>query len=191
MVFQSRWHTVFSTCVEVILRLALQESHLSSILHVCGGDPSMLLSGCKNIEYSPRVWRWSSVGLCDSRITCVFSTCVEVIPMVTTALKQAISILHVCGGDPHQSPRSHYQFWYSPRVWRWSLSIVMWSKRLEVFSTCVEVIPITKHSEAVTPSILHVCGGDPVSTYLAFSWFKYSPRMWRWSCFHIPCIQLI
>ena len=75
---------------------------------------------------------------------------------------------------------------YSPRVWRWSC--FDWRIELQdlVFSTCVEVIPITKHSEAVTPSILHVCGGDPVSTYLAFSWFKYSPRMWRYCYIGIP-----
>ena len=47
----------------------------------------------------------------------------------------------MCGGDP--LPRTHFTYCIS------------------VFSTCVEVIPITANVPEVETSILHVCGGDP------------------------------
>ena len=50
---------VFSTCVEVILRLILLTEFTESILHVCGGDPLAV----------------AILGV----ITVVFSRCVEVI----------------------------------------------------------------------------------------------------------------
>ena len=56
---KSTTNSVFSTCVEVIL--VLHKDHLQSrrILHVCGGDPNPSMQGDWDLEYSPRVWRWS------------------------------------------------------------------------------------------------------------------------------------
>ena len=71
---------VFSTYVEVILRPLLQTPRMSSILHVCGGDP---------------------LGFDDSWAKkAVFSTYVEVILETPKETISLVSILHVCGGDP-------------------------------------------------------------------------------------------
>ena len=51
--------TVFSTCVEVILLVAVSLTLTCCILHVCGGDPSFRWKILLRISYSPRVWRWS------------------------------------------------------------------------------------------------------------------------------------
>ena len=72
--------SVFSTCVEVILRDGVALKLLKSILHVCGGDPNRIRA--------------------DRKIDSVFSTCVEVILTLPSLLKLARCILHVCGGDP-------------------------------------------------------------------------------------------
>ena len=55
-----------------------------------------------------------------------------------------------------------------------------------VFSTCVEVIlfPHTLHSADL--SILHVCGGDPISSSSYKNINMYSPRMWRYCYIGIP-----
>ena len=37
--------------------LSLVMMQLLSILHVCGGDPSLLLTVVRANEYSPRMWR--------------------------------------------------------------------------------------------------------------------------------------
>ena len=50
---------VFSTYVEVILRYHLLQCLFQSILHVCGGDPTIINNAISVIMYSPRMWRWS------------------------------------------------------------------------------------------------------------------------------------
>ena len=50
---------VFSTCVEVILIGRIQGFVHVGILHVCGGDPMLVLARKDSLVYSPRVWRWS------------------------------------------------------------------------------------------------------------------------------------
>ena len=48
----------------------------------------------------------------------VFSTCVEVILVLTALRKTFLGILHVCGGDPNDIPDQLRKYKYSPRVWR-------------------------------------------------------------------------
>ena len=71
--------------MEVILARTTLLQALTSILHVCGGDP---------MPHDDQV---------DSAT--VFSTYVEVIPMVLVCLSLLESILHVCGGDPGTCPK--------------------------------------------------------------------------------------
>ena len=116
-------------------------------------------------------------------MTPVFSTCVEVILKPFSWLCKACSILHVCGGDPHQFVQISTAYPYSPRVWRWSPDSNLEPSHLPVFSTCVEVILSLAQIVLTTNSILHVCGGDPNSINFANRRVKYSPRVWRWSSF--------
>ena len=67
----------------------------------------------------------------------------------------------MCGGDPKLQPAFDKVGKYSPRVWRWSYASSINAPTLIVFSTCVEVIPITAGRQDRQRSILHVCGGDP------------------------------
>ena len=48
---------VFSTCVEVILRILNDSDANDGILHVCRGDPRLVTFTNKHLWYSPRVWR--------------------------------------------------------------------------------------------------------------------------------------
>ena len=59
---------------------------------------------------------------------------------------------------------------------------------LYVFSTYVEVIPVTPKDGYQINSILHVCGGDPKYDAMYYNDLKYSPRMWRWSRFEFSFI---
>ena len=50
-----------------------------------------------------------------------------------------------------------------------------------VFSTYVEVIPYIGNRSSPFYSVLHVCGGDPMSGVVSAVASGCSPRMWRWS----------
>ena len=152
-----------------------------SILHVCGGDPATTGSTLTSAKYSPRMWRWSYIICPLNDINSVFSTYVEVIPILTADINKNRSILHVCGGDPGTTIRKPMCFGYSPRMWRWSrlCNYVRWYAG--VFSTYVEVIPTVQSQPTQSHGILHVCGGDPRYNADRLTAKKYSPRMWRWS----------
>ena len=132
--------TVFSTYVEVILCPEWFFTAAWSILHVCGGDPSILFYCPICPEYSPRMWRWSSVDTWGNKAMGVFSTYVEVIPNNSALCGSILSILHVCGGDPEDKKLRFQQSLYSPRMWRWSCKSSSLMPFTPVFSTYVEVI---------------------------------------------------
>ena len=154
-------HLVFSTYVEVILRLLWPYWFGVGILHVCGGDPIDTFFGSWLQVYSPRMWRWSHAYDQMAADQAVFSTYVEVIPIIIFCTSNVWCILHVCGGDPHTRLSMSSVCQYSPRMWRWSWSKIYQSARASVFSTYVEVI----HNLTTT----------------FISGKRYSPRMWRWS----------
>ena len=133
---------VFSTCVEVILLEIKPQGTFTSILHVCGGDPTLWWTFSTKVSYSPRVWRWSPRSSALKTSNMVFSTCVEVILTLKVNFELLSGILHVCGGDPYNIRSLIKLRWYSPRVWRWSYGWNHQKRSLEVFSTCVEVIPL-------------------------------------------------
>ena len=132
---------VFSTYVEVILRLTSLILLTFGILHVCGGDPRAKINKATAVGYSPRMWRWSQVLSRMGTRWLVFSTYVEVILTDANWRKRKKRILHVCGGNP--IPRALWKFdkGYSPRMWRWSFWHVAHYSQHLVFSTYVEVIP--------------------------------------------------
>ena len=152
---------VFSTYVEVIPKKVRLSKHLSSFLHVCGGDPTSSMSLFFKAE--------------------VFSTYVEVILVLCTVSISWRGFLHVCGGDPLWWFLIIIQRQFSPRMWRWSwlsLDVVI---SASVFSTYVEVILPELQTIYIWQCFLHVCGGDPNSSLFTDSHLTFSPRMWRWS----------
>ena len=111
----------------------------------------------------------------------VFSTYVEVIPDGKLEQKITFGILHVCGGDPSSPFFNLISHVYSPRMWRWSFFSIFANSLSLVFSTYVEVILWWKKAPYIFNGILHVCGGDPITSENNLPQFEYSPRMWRWS----------
>ena len=176
---------VFSTYVEVILLLAHRQGINCSILHVCGGDPFVWICHKILLKYSPRMWRWSWHPRLNQTPSRVFSTYVEVILWPFNFQWIAICILHVCGGDPQVIIEESCRKRYSPRMWRWSWCITIVRIVSLVFSTYVEVIPWDLISFSVWVCILHVCGGDPNFWHFYNPFERYSPRMWRWSCYQL------
>ena len=111
---------VFSTHVEVILSLPDYDHVTRSILHTCGGDP--LNKQIKELQggYSPHMWRWSRAWNFKRLYWLVFSTHVEVIPVIWSIELVLIRILHTCGGDPNIAAINTHLLLYSPHMWRWS-----------------------------------------------------------------------
>ncbi len=151
------------------------------ILHVCGGDPGILIYDSTNSWYSPRMWRWSYDEKRHPIFLTVFSTYVEVILWKFSKLLRLTCILHVCGGDPKNILLKNNSQKYSPRMWRWSPYVFEAKLKLGVFSTYVEVILKSLWVDFSLRGILHVCGGDPFWVPMSCLWVLYSPRMWRWS----------
>ena len=148
------------------------------------------------------MWRWSLTCWSWLLTSLVFSTCVEVIPQMLIYHLKERSILHVCGGDPELGLSSLTNMKYSPRVWRWSLTLeVLWRESNRILHVCGgdpwrTIMFTVRHvysprvwrwsrfdlSDVVeSPRILHVCGGDPHQGRLKQYQLKYSPRVWRWS----------
>ncbi len=79
----------------------------------------------------------------------------------------------------------YVEFWdkfvCSPRMWRWSWTPEPSILSNKVFSTYVEMILLIWACAAVGPSVLHVCGDDPIHSTCTAMTSKCSPRMWRWS----------
>lgn len=69
----------------------------------------------------------------------------------------SFSILHECGGDPTSNK---------------AVDMIKF-----VFSTSVEVIPISSFDMSLKACILHTCGGDPDSSAVVIESDKYSPHM--------------
>ena len=131
---------VFSTYVEVILCNIDLKGKQTSILHVCGGDPTDVVKCCFPTLYSPRMWRWSSFHFISLLVMQVFSTYVEVILKAKVKEQDHFCILHVCGGDPWLHIIFKLKYRYSPRMWRWSSINFGMDPSNVVFSTYVEVI---------------------------------------------------
>ena len=177
-----RSNVVFSTYVEVILEPTGFQHNPWSILHVCGGDPKRVIATQTDIQYSPRMWRWSCINAKTLALTNVFSPYVEVIPTQSGMRITKSCILHVCGGDPGSLVAFEPGYKYSPRMWRWSrpqrklcclygsiLHVCGGDPKIRdlednnyvVFSTYVEVILPCFKRYSYYYRILHVCGGDP------------------------------
>ena len=107
------------------------------------------------------MWRWSYMNALFNKPVRVFSTYVEMILKEGRNKTVTVSILHVCGDDPPTNTGGKSILMYSPRMWRWSLSILPSIINVMVFSTYVEMIPNSTSSKQVS--------------------YWYSPRMWRWS----------
>ena len=159
--FRQYWLFVFSTYVEVILDSSGWLNASISFLHVCGGDP-VNQPMCKRLDrFSPRMWRWSWEFWNQRGHYFVFSTYVEVIPLLPSLPSALLSFLHVCGGDPALTARIFFSAPFSPRMWRWSWRTRYKNEWAGVFSTYVEVIPVKILTIWMIQSFLHVCGGDP------------------------------
>ena len=98
--YRSDREVVFSTYVEVILRVLKPTGTLLCFLHVCGGDPEKVNFANYDRPFSPRMWRWSCGCTHKELVWLVFSTYVEVILTLLGAFTKKQSFLHVCGGDP-------------------------------------------------------------------------------------------
>ena len=92
--------SVFSTYVEVILKLLRENVGIKGFLHVCGGDPKWLRTLTIQNKFSPRMWRWSYDARDSTLMINVFSTYVEVILNARLVVRLNLCFLHVCGGDP-------------------------------------------------------------------------------------------
>ena len=173
--------SVFSTYVEMILRLLTGILVVISVLHVCGDDPFWNLKQFSKPWCSPRMWRWSYSSLNAHSGTLVFSTYVEMILSVTLIFPSTLSVLHVCGDDPKASRLLTVASGCSPRMWRWSYDYDPYLLEVEVFSTYVEMILTRSQFPLTMLCVLHVCGDDPIWLQSIDMMLKCSPRMWRWS----------
>ena len=91
---------VFSTYVEMILNFRDLLFRNICVLHVCGDDPMQWFWRLTVHLCSPRMWRWSYAMILTSNGSSVFSTYVEMIPLILLILFLIRGVLHVCGDDP-------------------------------------------------------------------------------------------
>ena len=172
---------VFSTSVEVFLMTEYVNHNDESLLHVRGGvSIQAALVGILR-QSSPRPWRcfWSATS--SDHLAAVFSTSVEVFPRKLGLTVAVVRLLHVRGGvsildtDKVSLSRS------SPRPWRCFIISPVFTRVFQVFSTSVEVFPMTLLSQNTVSRLLHVRGGVSHSFQMSEMQRRSSPRPWR--CF--------
>ena len=131
--------TVFSTSVEVFLRLNSYKTDNPSLLHVRGGVSIYRASFLFALGSSPRPWRCFRLSRDGASDAVVFSTSVEVFPdhdssdtvcasssprpwrcffIVISCSRLICSLLHVRGGVSNDTPTSEGVPGSSPRPWR-------------------------------------------------------------------------
>ena len=172
---------IFSTYVEVFPRRKKPSQNILNFLHVCGGVSYYPIALRKLFEFSPRMWRCFHYWRNTWRSTLIFSTYVEVFPLLKKHLKKHTYFLHVCGGVSHGDSVTGYAFGFSPRMWRCFLWRHYAIINVGIFSTYVEVFLTLTAIPVPFSNFLHVCGGVSArrQDFATNSWF--SPRMWR--CF--------
>ena len=192
---------VFSTSVEVFLQAASVVCRCIGLLHVRGGvsieRKRRRICGLS----SPRPWRCFQMTTWIVFGCVVFSTSVEVFPVLSKSKSNSSGLLHVRGGVSSDAPMADHAYKSSPRPWRCFLKVVLPSPAPWVFSTSVEVflsgassVPervgllhvrggVSKDAiDALTElGLLHVRGGVSSNVQLTVTDRESSPRPWR--CF--------
>ena len=107
---------VFSTCVEVFLRVYEIERERHRFLHVRGGVSQRPTDFISLIAFSPRAWRCFCHVVIRVSSHFVFSTCVEVFLAVRENLPTLASFLHVRGGVSGSNTGIQRAIQFSPRA---------------------------------------------------------------------------
>ena len=98
-------HQLFSTYVEVFLRISFITPLSLTFLHVCGGVSKIQRSCMDGFNFSPRMWRCFSAWSRDRLQDMLFSTYVEVFLLHIFEEGKEWTFLHVCGGVSKSSNR--------------------------------------------------------------------------------------
>ena len=99
-------------------------------------------------QFSPRMWRCFYKPNKISLSVSVFSTYVEVFLAQTHFGQHRDRFLHVCGGVSGDPSKPVIAAGFSPRMWRCFHSKKLNGHRRAVFSTYVEVFPLSRKTPA-------------------------------------------
>ena len=150
---------VFSTPVEVFLRLSGCRQYRVGLLHARGGVSIYPPPEIHGRESSPRPWRCFRVRLAVMQDETVFSTPVEVFLASFIRERSRVGLLHARGGVSGDTTPTVALPVSSPRPWRCFCRSRFLPWRKAVFSTPVEVF--LRHCSFISSivSLLHARGG--------------------------------
>ena len=131
--------SVFSTSVEVFLKLRYGKLIKFRLLHVRGGVSHFPQFVCFDRSSSPRPWRCFSAP--------------------DGSAGRSVGLLHVRGGVSNTTRVKRLKQLSSPRPWRCFHALLSSSYCLQVFSTSVEVFPWLDYWLLLCAGLLHVRGG--------------------------------
>ena len=155
--------SVFSTSVEVFLSSRRIRTTRRCLLHVRGGVSAFTRPGFVFRPSSPRPWRCFSERATFQFYFRVFSTSVEVFPILRGRSTSASSLLHVRGGVSKTGGVPERKALSSPRPWRCFYEEIDGKRMLVVFSTSVEVFLQPCSTKDLVKRLLHVRGGVSLS----------------------------
>ena len=131
--------------------------------------------------FSPRMWRCFIPAIARPPFKRVFSTHVEMFPKSSRQTKRRSGFLHACGDVSQQHHHPERQREFSPRMWRCFLCRRIYSEKVIVFSTHVEMFLIQAVILSMLVCFLHACGDVSIRLEALCLLLQFSPRMWR--CF--------
>ena len=155
-----------------------------SLPHVRGGVSYDFVSGCYDIESSPRAWGCFCANQTRNVENWVFPTCVGVFPAHGSSISATVSLPHVRGGVSCRVPFHSVHLPSSPRAWgcfsnepsacrrressprAWGCFLVVDADCLPsaVFPTCVGVFPRRERRHDHRRGLPHVRGGVSTTT---------------------------
>ena len=173
--------SVFSTPVEVFLRIMFSGLFSMSLLHARGGVSRCRCGSWTSPWSSPRPWRCFLRPECSSPRQRVFSTPVEVFLLQLEHHHICNRLLHARGGVSAIRYMSAAANASSPRPWRCFFRSGSIGHPVTVFSTPVEVFLFRKCAYQRRSGLLHARGGVSVGHQSRNARLRSSPRPWR--CF--------
>ncbi len=179
---------VFSTPVEVFLRITRLLVLARSLLHARGGVSIGAEQSTRMAASSPRPWRCFQFWGHALQGLSVFSTPVEVFLWLSSGLVGLLGLLHARGGVSQFQRIQWAGGVSSPRPWRCFCNGWRDDYREGVFSTPVEVFLFPIAPALTGAGLLHARGGVSADRSADGSTGTSSPRPWR--CFSGSCFPV-
>ena len=147
----------------MILTLVLVLQQMENLSRVCGDDPRFSRTRKMGYWFVPRMRGWSSFWHQALSLPLICPAYAGMILEYKGFYHSWWYLSRVCGDDPWIEKLEELHVAFVPRMWGWSLLVILGTKEERNLS--------------------RVCGDDPQRSTVGWKALKFVPRMRGWSLF--------